>query len=144
MNTTDPALLRVVNAYESLTPASLPGLLQLYAPEARFKDPFNDVRGRQRIGDVFTHMFGQLEAPRFMVQTAIRQEDEAVLVWRMAFMLPRYMKGGQFICGASHLRFDSADLVADHRDYWDAAEELYEKLPVIGGMVRALKRTIAG
>jgi len=27
-----------------------------------------------------------------------------------------------------------------HRDYWDAAEELYEKLPVIGALMRWLKK----
>jgi hypothetical protein len=26
-----------------------------------------------------------------------------------------------------------------HRDYWDAAEELYEKLPVLGSVMRWLK-----
>jgi hypothetical protein len=30
--------------------------------------------------------------------------------------------------------------VQDHRDYWDAAEELYEKLPVVGGLMRWLKK----
>jgi hypothetical protein len=30
--------------------------------------------------------------------------------------------------------------VAVHRDYWDAAEELYEKLPVVGGVMRWLKK----
>jgi hypothetical protein len=34
--------------------------------------------------------------------------------------------------------------VAYHRDYWDAAEELYEKLPVLGGLMRFLKRRAAG
>ena len=27
-----------------------------------------------------------------------------------------------------------------HRDYWDAAEELYEKLPVLGHLMRWLRR----
>lgn len=27
-----------------------------------------------------------------------------------------------------------------HRDYWDAAEELYEKLPVLGDLMRWLRR----
>jgi steroid delta-isomerase len=27
-----------------------------------------------------------------------------------------------------------------HRDYWDAAEELYEKLPLVGALMRWLKR----
>ena len=44
------------------------------------------------------------------------------------------------IRGASHLRYDAAGLVAFHRDYWDAAEELYEKLPLIGSLMRWLKK----
>ena len=29
-----------------------------------------------------------------------------------------------------------------HRDYWDAAEELYEKLPLLGALMRWLKRRV--
>jgi steroid delta-isomerase len=42
--------------------------------------------------------------------------------------------------GASHLRFDAAGKVVLHRDYWDAAEELYAKLPLIGCVMRGLQR----
>jgi hypothetical protein len=42
--------------------------------------------------------------------------------------------------GASHLVFDAASKVQIHRDYWDAAEELYEKLPWVGSLMRWLKR----
>ena len=42
--------------------------------------------------------------------------------------------------GASHLRFDAAGKVVLHRDYWDAAEELYAKLPLIGPPMRLLRR----
>ena len=31
-----------------------------------------------------------------------------------------------------------------HRDYWDVAEELYEKLPLIGALMRWLKRRANG
>ena len=31
----------------------------------------------------------------------------------------------------------------EHRDYWDAAEELYEKLPVLGALMRLLRRKLA-
>jgi hypothetical protein len=34
---------------------------------------------------------------------------------------------------------DSDGLITVHRDYWDAAEELYEKLPLVGGVMRWLK-----
>ena len=46
--------------------------------------------------------------------------------------------------GASHLVFDAQGLVVLHRDYWDAAEELYEKLPLVGSLMRWLKRRANG
>jgi len=46
--------------------------------------------------------------------------------------------------GSSHLRFNSDGLVEYHRDYWDASEELYEKLPVIGFVLKALKKRAQG
>jgi len=30
-----------------------------------------------------------------------------------------------------------------HRDYWDAAQELYEKFPVIGWVLRHLRKRLA-
>ena len=42
--------------------------------------------------------------------------------------------------GSSHLRFDEAGLVDYHRDYWDAAQELYEKIPGLASLMRWLRR----
>jgi hypothetical protein len=38
------------------------------------------------------------------------------------------------------VRFAADGRVGWHRDYWDAAEELYEKLPLIGSLMRLLRR----
>ena len=46
----------------------------------------------------------------------------------------------QLIRGGSHLQLSANGRIALHRDYWDAAEELYEKLPVLGVLMRWLKR----
>ena len=43
------------------------------------------------------------------------------------------------INGGSLLRISSDGLVNYHRDYWDAAEELYEKIPVLGWFLRRIK-----
>ena len=40
------------------------------------------------------------------------------------------------------LRFGEDGKVNYHRDYWDTGEELYAKLPLIGGAVRFLRRTM--
>ena len=52
----------------------------------------------------------------------------------------RFSSAEQCIRGATHLRFAADGRVSFHRDYWDAAEELYEKLPLLGSLMRGLKR----
>jgi hypothetical protein len=55
----------------------------------------------------------------------------------------RFQREEQLVRGGSHLRLDGAGRITMHRDYWDAAEELYEKLPVVGGLMRWLKGRVA-
>lgn len=130
----------LVRFYEQLNEASLAQLPAIYARDARFKDPFNDVRGIDPIVAIFRHMYRQVDDPRFVVHNRAQQGAEAFLVWDFTFRMKRFSKGPQCIRGASHIVFDAAGAVAVHRDYWDAAEELYEKLPVLGGLMRWLKR----
>jgi hypothetical protein len=89
---------------------------------------------------IFDHMFDQLDQPRFVVTTHVSQGDQAFLTWDFLFKMKRYKRDEQCIRGASHLRFTVDGRVCYHRDYWDAAEELYEKLPLIGSMMRGLKK----
>ena len=135
------AVARLVQLYEQLTPQHLDSLHLCYAAQAHFKDPFNDVRGVASIRQVFAHMFDTLDAPRFAVTEQLVQGQQAFLAWEFHFRLRRWRAGQpQCIRCGSLLRFDAQGLVQEHRDYWDTAEELYEKLPVLGVLMRALRR----
>lgn len=134
-------LARVVAFYESLSPADVGRIAELYAPDARFRDPFNDVSGTGAIESIFAHMFVQVRSPRFVVHEALAQGDAAMLVWDFEFAFPAPLPARpQRVRGCTHLRFDASDRIAWHRDYWDVAEELYEKLPVLGALMRWLRR----
>jgi steroid delta-isomerase len=137
------ALARLVDFYESIGPGSLAQLAAIYAADAAFKDPFHDVRGIAPITAIFRHMYGQVGAPRFIVTTRVLQGADAFLTWDFTFTMKRCSTATQTIRGATHVRFDGAGLVCLHRDYWDAAEELYEKLPLLGGLMRWLRRRAA-
>lgn len=131
---------RLARFYETLAPASLAGLDALYAADARFKDPFNEVTGTAAIRRIFAHMFATTGAPRFVVTECIEQGGQAMLGWEFHFVL----RGRALtVSGVTHLRFDADGRVTLHRDYWDAAEELYEKLPLIGGVMRGLRRRLS-
>ena len=50
------AVDRIVEVFQTLTPAGVETLDAIYAADARFKDPFNDVRGLAEIQRIFRHM----------------------------------------------------------------------------------------
>ena len=137
MNT---AVDRIVEAFQTLSPTGVDTLDAIYAPNARFKDPFNDVQGLPEIQRIFRHMYVSLENPHFVVTGRIVQGEQCFLTWEFRFAFRRFKVGqAQCILGGSHLVLDSDGRITLHRDYWDAAEELYEKLPVVGGVMRWLK-----
>lgn len=139
----DTPLHRLAAFYESLAPDTVGDLDRLYTPDALFKDPFNEVRGTAAIARIFLHMFAVLEAPRFTVEQMFSDGQEppaeAFLAWRFDFR----RSGHAFtIRGSTHIRFDARGRVCAHRDYWDTAEELYAKLPLLGPVVRWLTRRL--
>jgi steroid delta-isomerase len=132
---------RISHFFENLAPADLDRLAIAYTGDAYFKDPFNEVRGIKAIRDVYLHMFETLAEPHFVVVNKMEHGHACWLAWEFRFCFKSYRKGEQqVIRGASHLLLNESGLISSHRDYWDAAEELYEKLPVAGSLMRWLKR----
>ena len=134
----------IVLRFERLSAPDLPRLAEIYTPDARFKDPFNEVQGVAAITRIFEHMFVSLEDPRFVIRDRVVQGDQCFLSWDFIFRMKRFSRVEQVIRGGSHLRLAADGRITEHRDYWDAAEELYEKLPVVGALMRWLKRRANG
>lgn len=137
------AVQRCVRYFENLTPQTLDGIGAIYAADAQFSDPFNDVSGLAAIRAVYAHMFQQLDQPCFVVTETIASGNAAFLAWEFRFRLRSRPGVQQCIAGASRLRLNDAGMISDHRDYWDAAEQVYEKVPLLGAVLRAIKRRIA-
>lgn len=131
---------KLIHFFESISKENTVDLKQIYTDDVFFKDPFNEVNGIQHVITIFDHMFHQLDQPRFVVTTHVSQGDQAFLTWDFLFKMKRFNRNEQCIRGASHIRFAADGRVSYHRDYWDVAEELYEKLPLIGSVMRGLKK----
>ncbi|MES2919395.1 MAG: nuclear transport factor 2 family protein [Pseudomonadota bacterium] len=134
-----PNLAALVAWYQTLSPASLARLPEFYTEEAYFKDPFQEFSSRARLRRVYEHMFETLQEPRFEVTGTVQEGTQAFLIWNM-----HCRSGGRALTlhGSTHLTFAADGRVSRHRDYWDAAEELYEKLPVLGWLLRKLKKKL--
>ena len=103
----------IVRWFESLTRDTAGNVGRYYAPEAFFKDPFNEVTGVAPIGRVFAHMFDQVDAPRFRILERWEAPHGAMLTWEFHFRL----KGADaplVVRGASHLRFAPPPIPSSH------------------------------
>jgi steroid Delta-isomerase len=129
----------IADWYERLSPESLDDLRLLYTEDAYFKDPFHEFRDRERLLHIYRGMLESLHEPRFEVPERIVDGDQAVLIWRFRF---RFRGRPWCIRGSTHLGFQADGRVDYHRDYWDAAEELYEKVPLLGTVLGLLRRRI--
>ena len=136
------AVDRIVRLFNQLGPDDVDRMAEFYRPDAHFKDPFNEVQGVPAIQAVFRHMYVALDEPRFVVKDVIVQGHQCFLSWDFLFHMKRFDRRLQTVRGATHLVLDAQGLISVHRDYWDAAEELYEKLPAIGALMRWLKHRV--
>ncbi len=130
--------------FEALrVPGDLAGLAKLCNPEIRFKDPFNDVKGVESLRRIFEHMFETTVNPQFSVLGVAPdtgRDDRAYLHWRFVF----HPKGREnedlwVIEGMSVVLVDEAGLLTSHIDHWDSGEQFYERLPLVGALVRFIK-----
>jgi steroid delta-isomerase len=130
--------------FDELSPASRDALKNLAHPDIRFVDPFNDVRGIDKMLAVFDHMFATTTDPRFVTEPPIVAGDTAFIKWRFTCTIEnRFWRKAMTIDGVTEVQFDAAGLITAHIDYWDAARQLYEKLPLLGGLLRAIRRRLA-
>ena len=125
---------------ESLTPETLAKLPDHVTQDVRFKDPFNDVRGVEAMGRVFRHMFENVRDIRFVVHHAMIEDDVCLMRWRFHGRLANRPWAFE---GTSALRFATDGRVSEHIDYWDAAGNFYERLPVIGWLLSMMRRRLA-
>jgi len=133
------ALKAYAAVFKDLTADSLPRLNALFAGDVYFRDPFHVLTGRDAVVALFRSMYKRMPDARFEVlDVCAHGADEThYLRWRFT--------GGRFdFTGVSTVRFNAAGLVSEHIDYWDAAGGVYERLPVLGGLLRGFRRLAFG
>lgn len=125
---------------ETLTAGTIGDLTAMCEPDVHFADPFNDVRGREAMGHVFRDMFEKLDEVGFTTEEIFGSGRSWAL--RFTFHASGSMIGRVEIPGITRVSIAESGLVAEHVDYWDGGA-LYERMPVLGRAVRAVKRRIA-
>ncbi|CAA6801069.1 MAG: Unknown protein [uncultured Sulfurovum sp.] len=128
--------------YEELSPNFSKTEYGLFFDDySRFEDPFQKVEGLEAIEHIFVDMYEKLHEPRFVVDEVICSKEVAYLKWQFIYaMNPK--EETQTFTGVSRVTFSTLGKVLTHTDYWDAAQHVYEKIPILGSIIRLIKRKL--
>ncbi len=127
---------------EGLTPDQLPELGKYVTRDVRFSDPFHDIVGVVEMGAVFYRLFDQVDDVAF---TVLDHGTDGNSLWFFRWeLIGKLGEKNWKVEGVTHLTFSSDGKVMSHREFWDAASQLYERFPIIGPLLRFCRRRIAG
>ncbi len=138
----DAVVADYIAFFENLTPESLNRFEEIFTGDARFQDPFNDAQGVAAVRRVFEKMFDDVDDHKFEVQSHAVKGNSAYLSWEFT-ITPKGKQKVWLIEGMSRIDFRDDGKVTAHIDYYDAAGQIYEKFPVIGAVLRFMRRRIA-
>ena len=133
-------LIKFVDIYQRLSVDNLHLLAELYHQNITFIDPMHKLTGFEQLAHYFDGLYQQLSYCEFSIEQVIAEENEAAIYWNMSYQHPRLNAGNVVhVQGSSHIRGDG-DKVIFHRDYIDLGAMLYEQVPLLGRIIRFLKK----
>jgi steroid delta-isomerase len=129
---TDPSPQRDLSLLDDLT-----------SDQVRFKDPIQEVRGREKLKAIFTESSRTVTNSNVVIDAiAWAGEERAFVKWRYAGTIERINLRNWSVTGMSDIRLDQSGRVHSHEDYWDLAGGLFEHFPVIGWLFRRLRHRL--
>jgi len=128
--------------FESITQeTSIETYSEVFDEKVYFEDPFQKVIGLEEVYAIFQHMFETLHDPRFIVDEIVCGNSTTYLRWTFSYHRSSKHEVEKFT-GVSRVQFLETGKVLSHVDYWDAAENIYEKVPILGSVLRLIKQRI--
>ena len=129
--------------YHRLTADNLELLDRIYSADIECCDPAHEIRGLVPLRRSFAELYRNIDSIDFSFNRTHLLGNEAYLSWRMSFRHPKLARGRTIeVDGLSYLQFDDGGKVRYHRDYFDLGAMLYEHLPLLGSLVKTIKRRL--
>lgn len=139
------ALARFASFFSSFAPDRVQSLLgSTYAPDVYFNDTLKTVRGLEALGHYLEESARAVEDCRVQIHDTTRTaQDEHLVRWSMMIRFRKLRRGvDTWTVGMSHLRLDAQGRVVYQQDYWNAADGIYQHIPLLGSAIAAIKRRL--
>jgi len=134
---------KFIQTYQQLDKNNLELLDDIYCENTSFIDPFNKINRLNNLKIYFAELYENISLIDFDFKDTSSINNNHYISWKMILTHPKLNQGKSFsVPGITHLKTDENDKINYHRDYFDAGKMLYEQLPLLGRLIRWLKRKI--
>jgi hypothetical protein len=113
---------------------------EFYAPGAIFVDPLGEHKGVASIEKYYQGLYQHVTSIAFDFPQGIEKDRVVFLSWKMSLKASLYPEEGIIVPGVSEFIFDENNLVIYQRDHFDAGAFVYEHVPIIGRVIKFIKR----
>ena len=141
-------ITRFRELYQDLASLQVDDLEGIYHTDIVFQDPVAIHEGIGQVKQYFERLLTNATHCTFTIHSIIDCHDndenvEHVVVWTMMLKTPK-LNNGQAITldGTSVLKVRD-DRICFHRDYYDMGQMIYEHVPILGAVVKKLKKRLA-
>jgi hypothetical protein len=133
---------RLQNLYTDFSIESVNRIDEVYTQDVEFVDPVHRIQGCLGLKNYLRKMAANLDHYQIQYTDTLIGANNAFLGWTLEFSHPR-INHGKIITlqGMSQVKFTSK--IYYHEDAYDLGAMLYENLPVLGTVVRGIKRKLA-
>lgn len=133
-----------LHIYSNLNATNLQTLKTVYREDVRFIDPAHEVNGIDNLTAYFAALYKNIDSIEFIFRAPMVVDKRGYVSWEMIFSTSSLARGNPItIEGVTHLEFDEEGRVYHHQDYFDLGAMLYEHIPLLGRLVKLIKRGLS-
>ncbi|MFQ3206734.1 MAG: hypothetical protein ACI9IT_000874, partial [Glaciecola sp.] len=150
------AITKFESFYTDLASMKIEELADLYSKDVTFVDPIAAHSGITAVEAYFTKLLHNAKYCSFTIHSieqtiSIPTDSESksttdgsgyLVTWKMSFTSARINKGQPIhVDGVSQLKIKN-NKITYHRDYYDLGQMIYENIPLLGRLIKRIKRTL--
>ena len=129
--------------YSNFDKQALNILNDVYSPNILFVDPVSEHRGLNAVHEYFANLVNNTKHCECTIINKLTTNENVVVMWKMQFSHPSIKSGALVeVDGISHLTIKD-DRVTYHRDFYDMGQMIYEHLPLLGSVVKTIKKRMS-
>jgi len=148
------AIKKFESFYVNLESMKVEELADIYSSDVVFIDPIAAHSGITSVKSYFTKLLRNAKHCTFAIHSIQKIEakknaavdegalEEYLVTWKMTFATSGVNKGKPiFVDGITQLKIVD-DKITFHRDYYDLGQMVYENIPLLGRIIKRIKRTL--